>query len=193
MSGVARSGKNLFCSLASEIFEKKFGVSTKTYSLAYTLKRECEKYVKDTYELNVFSEITEEKEKFRDYLVSYADVKRKQTNGKYFHEILEKEISKDLDSDVIFISDIRFFEYPTDEVPWLLDTMRGTLIHVSKYKYDNNLNKVFYPPANVTEAFNDPLVKSCANKIVKWQNAAEISDLRNIVYDTIFDLTKRNL
>ena len=140
VSGVARSGKNLFCDIAIKQLSQK-GVKAKQYALAYYLKKDCEEFIKTKLGLDVFTEKTDDKTIFREMLVWYGGVKRKQTEGAYWTSMLQKDIEAD-DNEVIFVSDIRYDQYPKDEVYWIKEVLGGYLVHVSKYTYnDTNIKK----------------------------------------------------
>jgi hypothetical protein len=181
ISGVARSGKNLFCDISKKILTEKYGYKCSSYALAFYLKNDCKEFINDKLGLDVFTENTENKKVFRDMLVWYGDVKRKQTEGRYWTEKLQSDMEKD-DSDVIFITDVRYNFYPKDEVYWIQKELNGTLIHVSKYtygfpsnerrmrpEYDKNV-KVYTEPANDHERWNDPKVKSAADCQLEWKH-----------------------
>ncbi len=123
--------------------------------------------------LSSFSEKTEDKNAFREMLVWYGGVKRKQTEGKYWTGLLHEELKKDT-NDVNFISDIRYVEYVDDEVFWLKKQLGGKLVHVSKYTYGfpsdgrhyriNDKSKKIYTEApNQHEALNDPKIRILAD------------------------------
>jgi hypothetical protein len=181
ISGVARSGKNLFCDISKKILAEKYGYKCSSYALAFYLKNDCKEFINDKLGLDVFTENTENKKVFRDMLVWYGDVKRKQTDGRYWTEKLQSDIDKD-DSDVIFITDIRYNFYPKDEVYWIQKELNGKLIHISKYtygfpsnerrmrpEYDKNV-KVYTEPANDHERWNDPKVKVAADYQLEWKH-----------------------
>lgn len=181
ISGVARSGKNLFCDISKKILAEKYGYKCSSYALAFYLKNDCKEFINDKLGLDVFTENTENKKVFRDMLVWYGDVKRKQTDGRYWTEKLQSDIDKD-DSDVIFITDIRYNFYPKDEVYWIQKELNGKLIHISKYTYgfpsnerrmrpehDKNV-KVYTEPANDHERWNDPKVKVAADYQLEWKH-----------------------
>lgn len=180
ISGVARSGKNLFCDISKKILTEKYGVTCSSYALAFYLKNDCREFIKDKLGLDVFTENTDEKKIFREMLVWYGDVKRKQSEGRYWTEKLQADIEKD-NSDVIFITDIRYDFYPKDEVYWIKKDLNGTLIHVSKYTYGfppdgrrirsdvaDTQQKIWVEPANDHERWNDPKVKAAADYTVAW-------------------------
>ena len=157
VSGVARSGKNLFCDIAIKQLSQK-GVTAKQYALAYYLKKDCEEFIRTKLGLDVFTEKTEDKTIFREMLVWYGGVKRKQTEGTYWTSMLQKDMESD-NNEVIFVSDIRYDQYPKDEVYWIKEVLGGKLVHVSKYTYNDWDERVFTEPPNEHEKINDPLVK----------------------------------
>ena len=134
VSGFARSGKNLFCDIAQKVLKEKYNLTSKTYALAYFLKKDCEPFIQEKLGMSAFSEKTEDKNAFREMLVWYGGVKRKQTEGKYWTGLLHEELKKDTNN-VNFISDIRYVEYVDDEIFWLKKQLGGKLVHVSKYRY----------------------------------------------------------
>jgi hypothetical protein len=179
VSGFARSGKNLFCDIAQKVLKEKYNLTSKTYALAYFLKKDCEPFIQEKLGLSSFSEKTEDKNAFREMLVWYGGVKRKQTEGKYWTGLLHKELNKDT-NDVNFISDIRYVEYVDDEVFWLKKQLNGKLVHVSKYTYGfpsdgrhyriNDKSKKIYTEApNQHEALNDPKIRILADYKVEWE------------------------
>lgn len=201
VSGFARSGKNLFCDIAEKILKEKFNLSSKTYALAYLLKKDCEPFIQEKLGLSAFSEKTEDKNLFREMLVWYGGVKRKQTEGRYWTGLLHEELKKDT-NDVNFISDIRYVEYSGDEIFWLKKELGGKLVHISKYTYGfptdgrhyriNDLSKKIYTEApNQHEAINDPKIRFLADYKVEWEqvttNGNKQDLVNNIVLNTIVE------
>ena len=78
-------------------------------------------------------------------------------------------------SDVIFISDIRYDQYEKDEVYWIKNVLKGKLLHVSKYTYNDFDERVFTQPPNEHERINDPLVKLKSDVSLEWKQT-EIKD-----------------
>lgn len=169
VSGVARSGKNLFCDIAIKQLSQK-GVKAKQYALAYYLKKDCEEFIKTKLGLDVFTEKTDDKTIFREMLVWYGGVKRKQTEGAYWTSMLQKDMDAD-DNEVIFVSDIRYDQYPKDEVYWIKEVLGGYLVHVSKYTYNDWDERVFTEPPNEHEKLNDPLVKLKSDYLLQWKQS----------------------
>jgi len=201
VSGFARSGKNLFCDIAEKVLKEKFNLSSKTYALAYLLKKDCEPFIQEKLGLSVFSEKTEDKNLFREMLVWYGGVKRKQTEGRYWTGLLHEELKKDT-NDVNFISDIRYVEYSGDEIFWLKKELGGKLVHISKYTYGfptdgrhyrvNDLSKKIYTEApNQHEAINDPKIRFLADYKVEWEqvttNGNKQDLVNNVVLNTIVE------
>lgn len=201
VSGFARSGKNLFCDIAEKVLKEKFNLSSKTYALAYLLKKDCEPFIREKLGLSAFSEKTEDKNLFREMLVWYGGVKRKQTEGRYWTGLLHEELKKDT-NDVNFISDIRYVEYSGDEIFWLKKELGGKLVHISKYTYGfptdgrhyrvNDLSKKIYTEApNQHEAINDPKIRFLADYKVEWEqvttNGNKQDLVNNIVLNTIVE------
>ena len=91
IGGVARSGKNLFADIAGNVLKEKYNKTCKSFALAYYLKKDCEEFIKQKLNMDVWSELTDEKNVFRPLLVWYGGVKRKQTNGRYWIEMLQKD------------------------------------------------------------------------------------------------------
>lgn len=195
-TGLARTGKNLFCDIAARQLYDKYKLTSGVYPLAYELKSDCEKFILEKLGLNVFTEITEEKNIFRPLLVCYADIKRKQTNGRYWLELLDKRIRNE-HVDVVFISDLRFAEYPKDEVFWLKEELHGKLVHINKFTYgfptngrhvrviNDKTKKIFVDPPNQTEAVNDPKVKKYADYCIEWEDIGGTNQINDPYLNTM--------
>lgn len=174
ISGLARAGKNLFCDIAIQELNNR-GYSAKQYALAYFLKKDCEQFVKEKLNLNVFSENTEEKSIFREFLVWYGGVKRKQTEGRYWTSLLYKEIEKD-PSDIVLVSDIRYAQYLKDEVQWIQNELQGKLVHISKYTVLSDDTRKYTEPPNEHERINDPLIRGLSDYTVEWMDVSSTSN-----------------
>jgi len=178
IGGVARVGKNLFYDIANDILKKEYNLTSKAHALAYYLKRDCEEFVKEKLGLSVWSENTADKDIFRPLLVWYGGVKRKQTNGRYWVEMLQKDLEKS-DAEINFITDIRYVMYDKDEVFWLRNELNGKLVHITKFtmvdetinKFDKpNIVKKYVEPANEHELVNDPILKKWSDVSIEWQD-----------------------
>lgn len=201
VSGFARSGKDLFTSVAQSILEKE-GLKTERYALAYELKSDLKDLIKEKTNIDVFTEKTEEKNIIRPLLVAYGDVMRKISAGKYWTSKVESRI-KNTNVDVVFITDIRYDFYPEDECMWLQHKMSGKLVHITKYKLEtmpqgkrfskNKIAKIYDSAPNEHELLNNPKILKRANVAIEWQDYSECSDIKNhpIIYDTVFNTLKQ--
>jgi hypothetical protein len=188
ISGLARSGKDLFTSVAQLIL-KENKISSEKYALAYELKSDLKDLIKQKTGIDVFTENTEEKNIIRPLLVAYGDVMRKISGGKYWTQKLEHRIANSK-SDVIFITDIRYDVYPEDECTWLKYKQAGKLIHVTKYKMSSAPSKrristskpvkIYNGAPNDHEMLNDPKVKSKADYAFEWEDYSDKIDDLNL-------------
>ena len=195
LAGVSRSGKNSFADIMIELYREK-NIVAKQFALAYHLKRECEQFIQEKLGYSVWSEKTEEKTIFRDFLVWFGDVKRKQTNGRHWIELLKKDLENST-AQINIVTDIRYSVYINDELEWIKHDMGGTLIHISKYNMVNG-DILYTPPANEHEKINDPKLKEMSDIIVSWPDKSSLTymellrdvSIRTIVGDTISKIKK---
>lgn len=185
ITGLARSGKNMFADILSSILNERLQYTTEMFALAHVIKKDCESFVKDKLNLSVWSEKTEDKNVFRDLLVWYGKVKREQTKGRHWIDMLTNHMDKS-NVDVKIITDIRYAAYENDELSWLRNELNGKLIHVSKYSIvDEQI--IYNTPPNTHEAIQDPILKKAADVIFEWK------DMSDIPYqDKIADINLRN-
>jgi len=178
ISGIARSGKDLFTTVAQNILKDK-GFKTDRCALAYELKNDLKDLIKDKTGINVFTEDTNEKNIIRPLLVAYGDVMRKISEGTYWTSKVETRIST-LKSDVIFITDIRYDVYPEDECNWLQRKMNGKLIHLTKYQMSpapskrrittSKPVKIYEAAPNEHELFNSPKLRAKSDYAFEWED-----------------------
>lgn len=181
--GYARSGKNLFADIATRILKNK---KCKSLSLAFQLRKDLNPLLIEKTGISAFTENSKEKLIIRPMLVSYGNMMRDITEGKFWTDRLEKTINeKYSDYDYIFVTDVRYDQYEKDEVYWIKNKMNGNLIHVSKYIYQTAPSKrhvhtskplkTWNGPANEYERFNDPKLKKNSDVIIEWEDI-EVSD-----------------
>jgi len=178
ISGLARSGKDLFTTVAQKILTDK-GFKTERYALAYELKSDLKELLKDKTGIDVFTEKTEEKNVIRPLLVAYGDVMRKISEGKYWTSKVETRMSTSK-ADFVFITDIRYDIYPQDECYWLQRKMGGKLIHITKYQIAEAPSKrristakpvkIYEAAPNEHELFNNPKVRSKSDYAFEWED-----------------------
>jgi len=201
ITGLARSGKDLFTTIALEIL-KENKIKAEKYALAYELKNDLRELIHKKTGIDVFTENTSEKNIIRPLLVAYGDVMRKISGGKYWTQKIEQSIGKSK-ADVVFITDIRYDHYPEDECTWLKIKQSGKLVHITKYQYGplpqgkrfskNKITKIYQSAPNEHELINDPKVKKRADVAIEWEdvslkNEGDITkntQIRTIVIDTL--------
>ena len=180
ISGVARSGKDLFTTVAQEVL-KQHVLKTERFALAYELKSDLKDLIHTKTGIDVFTENTEEKNIIRPLLVAYGDVMRKITEGKYWTKKVEQRLGKS-NADVVFITDIRYDHYIEDECAWLQNKQSGKLIHVTKYvmspmpqgkRFSKNKQvKVYQSAPNEHESLNDPKVRKRSDLKIEWEDVS---------------------
>ena len=163
LSGHATVGKDLFFSLLNSEYPSI------RFSLGDIIKTEMrEKLIEETG-VDIFMCTKEDKEKVRPLLVEYGTAKRKETEGKYFTDKLGHLIENSFTlARIPVITDIRYCEYPEDEVHWLKDEISGLLIYIKKYKIINGEREYTSAP-NEDEAKNNPILEENADYIVDWE------------------------
>ena len=176
LSGVAGAGKDLFFSLLAE------RLSCQRLSLADELKSDVKDWCISNYNIDPVSCSRKKKDILRPFLVFHGKQKRDATDGRYWIErlqekinFLEKTVSNSPFQDMYcVITDIRYDEYDRDEVSWLKDELKGSLVHILQYteKPDSNegcLYRIPRPPANEEEKHNDPKIKAKADFNIEWK------------------------
>lgn len=187
ISGVARSGKNLLCDLLMQNLYIE-GYTSKQFALAADLKNDCDEFLYKMCDLNVWSDLTEDKENFRDFLVWYGDLKRKQTDGRYWIEKLDRRVST-YEGDVAIVTDVRYDHYDRDEVHWIKEEKQGLLIHLKRFTRDDT-NLKFTQPANNHEKKNDSSLYEKADINITWETVKNPKKSDAII-DIINQTTKK--
>ena len=203
VSGVARSGKNLFCDLIIEELANQ-GYTAKQFALANALKRDCENFLKNQCDLDVYTDNTHQKTLFREFLVWYGDLRRKQTNGRHWIETMNDTISQ-YTGDVALISDVRYAHYANDELTWVTHEHEGLLVHLRRYERsstavidaDGNVQMNYVQPPNEHERINDPKLREGAHFQLNWptvedpRKSLEIMNMVNEVTTEIIELVNK--
>lgn len=175
VSGVAGSGKDLFFDLLSKYLNDVYGIRCHKLSLANALKKEATEWTLEKYGINCLDCTREDKEVVRPFLVFHGTVRRGQTQGRHWINILDKKIKnlKLNDDEILVITDIRYSHYEEDEVFWLKNELGGILIHILNYIKVGSED--CSPPviieksaANDSEKINDPKLKKLADHKIRW-------------------------
>jgi predicted DNA-binding protein YlxM (UPF0122 family) len=203
VSGVARSGKNLFCDLIIEELAKQ-GYIAKQFALANALKRDCENFLKNQCDLDVYTDNTQQKTLFREFLVWYGDLRRKQTNGRHWIETMDDTISR-YTGDIALVSDVRYAHYANDELTWVTHEHEGLLVHLRRYEKsssavieaDGTVKFDYVKPPNEHERINDPKLREGAHFQLDWptvedpRKSLEIMNMVNEVTTEIIELVNK--
>jgi len=179
VSGLARSGKDTIANkLQQVIIENNPNLKVSRESFASFLKDEMNEFVLSKFNKNIYELDGEDKEMLRPLLVSYGFAKRQQTEGRYFVELLSKKM-KNENNDVCIISDIRYADKENDELFWLKNEVKGKLIHVERYSFEDPLGtkKIFIEPPNEDEERNDPILKLASDFKISWPSAKNNEEL----------------
>jgi hypothetical protein len=172
IGAIARVGKDTLADCFVKLFEMD-GCVAKKYSLASALKNDLKDFLMEKCNMDVWSQDTVEKSKFRDFLVSYGKIQRNRTAGKYWTSILQKQIEKDALSNkdkkfVAIVPDIRYAEFAADEHMWV-KSLGGTLIHLNRIENGNIIEG-----ANAEEKLNAPKIEQYADFSIKWETVSNI-------------------
>jgi len=163
IAGVARSGKDSIALEIENLIKFYKGKTIYRTSLAQPLKEDCKDFIQQYLGLNVFTDNNEEKATFREFLVWYGKVKRQQTEGKYWTNLLDERVAK-FQPDVCIVPDIRYQQYEQDEVSWLKAKPNNILIHLQRVA----INGEIVPPANMDETINDSIIQNSADYKIIW-------------------------
>ena len=185
VSGVAGAGKDLFVDTCVAELARR-GKSTLKIAIATELKSELQSWCLNHYGIDPLNSSREDKEKIREFLVFHGVYKRKQSNGRHWLELASKAVNDAKHNyDYLFISDVRYNDYPEDEVHWVKEELQGKLVHVSQYEIAEVLDKrnwpktkvdrAFLPPANAEEERNAPKLRKAADYILEWEMKTDIN------------------
>jgi hypothetical protein len=157
LSGYARAGKDSLCVALIEIFKERYNLEAKRFSIAGDcIRKDLDKLVSDKTDLSVYTNNDKEKTLLRPLFVEYGRLMRNTTKGRYFIEKLstDKTFRK---NNISIITDIRYTEYPKDEVWWLKDEVKGILFYIEREGLK---------PANNFELANGKIIKSLADQVI---------------------------
>jgi hypothetical protein len=175
IAGVARSGKDSLALEIENLIKSYRAQEVYRTSLAQPLKEDCKDFINQYLGLNVFTDSNEEKAIFREFLVWYGKVKRQQTEGKYWTDLLDQRVEK-FQPDVCIIPDIRYQQYEQDEVSWLKAKPNNILIHLQRVA----INGEIVPPANMDETINDSIIQNSADYKILWPTFTDDNKQENM-------------
>ena len=175
IAGVARSGKDSLALEIENLIRGFKGLTIYRTSLAQPLKEDCKDFIQQYLGLNVFTDNNEEKATFREFLVWYGKVKRQQTEGKYWTNLVDKRVEK-FQPDVCIIPDVRYQQYEGDEVSWLKSKENNILIHLQRIA----INGEIVSPANMDESINDSIIQNSADYKIVWPTFTDENKQQNM-------------
>jgi hypothetical protein len=175
IAGVARSGKDSLALEIENLIRSYKGKTIYKTSLAQPLKEDCKDFIHQYLGLDVFTDKNEEKAIFREFLVWYGKVKRQQTEGKYWTNLLDERVQK-FQPDVCIIPDVRYQQYDEDEVSWLKAKPNNVLIHLQRIA----INGEIVPPANMDESINDSIIQNSADYKILWPTFTDENKQENM-------------
>jgi hypothetical protein len=154
IAGAARAGKDTLCrALIRQLKEHKMDAVRKSIA-GDAVKTDLKHLLLEKFNLNSFTENSEQKEFMRPLLVEYGKMQRNKTQGRYFVDGFVPE------PDVVnILPDIRYVEYPEDEVYWLKNEVNGLLIFIKRQNVED---------ANDTEKVNNRIISNMADYILNW-------------------------
>ena len=169
ISGAARAGKDTLCRALIRVLAKENKKAVRKSIAGDTVKADLQELIERKFKLDSFTEITEEKEFMRPLLVEYGKMQRSKTKGRYFIEQFKPE------QDAInILPDIRYVEYPKDEVYWLKNEVNGFLIFLEREGVSD---------VNDTERVNNKIIKEVADYKLKWKDLDENNEEDRIKLD----------
>lgn len=188
ISGIAGSGKDLFCRLLL-----KHGIKGHRIALADQLKEELRPFILKKHNIDITSCTLQQKNQVRDLLVFYGGLKRFQTGGKYWTDIAQKKA--EACKGIPVVTDVRYDDFENDEVSWVKSDNNGTLIHIRKYLEVDDLferQRVYFDPPNEDEKRNDPKLISKADYLIEWPHIedAKTKDIEETLLPFVKEFTK---
>jgi len=169
IGGEAKSGKDTLCNLLIRSFASD-GIVAQRFALADELKQSLQQKIKEELNIDIFNCTPEEKEIARPILVEYNG--RQESKGTIWTSRLNTKLREEKYAEIAIIPDIRYYEYHNDEVPWVLNELHGTLIHIAKYSIKEG-RKTWRDYVNKDEELNDPKVKSASDFAFCWPSISQ--------------------
>lgn len=172
ISGPARSGKDTLCNQFLEILNE-MKISAYRSAFADQLKLECEKFIKDTLDIDVFTNDTEEKNIIRPMLVTWGTHVRRKLDNDIWIKKLEQSMKND---SITIIPDVRFrneFEFVKNN--------NGYIFFIDRI--DNNGNAI--PDANEDEIENNKFLRENCDSSFVWNTTEDKNILISIAFEII--------
>ena len=155
LCGSARSGKDTFYSITKQ-YLANMSIHSERISFADALKTDVKDFLLDKVGIDSFTEINEEKELIRDFLVAYGTKLVRKVNKNHWINSIQKPAMNLIDSGKVpVITDVRY----ANELEWVQKELNGIVIYI---------DRVGNSPANEEEANNDPILREGADLKFSW-------------------------
>jgi len=177
--GPARSGKDTLADSFVSIF-KEYKVKTQKLAFSKELKYECRSFVKKTLGIDVFTEVTEEKDIIRPLLVTWGTHVRRKLDDNVWINALEKRMHS---NKIIIISDVRF----ENEFNWI-KKQGGKIVFVDRTLSDGTL----VPNANEDEEKNNSFLKQNADSTFTWDTISDSRWIQAISHSVLTGLIPKD-
>jgi hypothetical protein len=170
----------------------KHGIKAKRFAIADEIKRQLHLFIKTQFGVDIYNCTDAEKTMVRPIMVDWGLIKREKSQGQYLTNLLQADIDEafrphdwpmlngrghihsggNIPKEVIdlaIVTDIRYSQYPEDEVYWVQEKNDGALVHIKKKVGEDEIGEpVFTLPPNEQEMLNDPILQECADYHVEW-------------------------
>lgn len=156
LAGVAKAGKDNFYKLLADIYPGAVRLS-----IGDIIRDDCESLILEKFGIDVFDATPAQKEIIRPILAGYGKAQQDATSGKYFTDMLDRQIESYSTGNVYFVlTDCRY----VNEVNWLRSKDDNALVHITRLDKNGKAIK----PANEYEANGDTILKNMANYAITW-------------------------
>lgn len=173
VSGPVGVGKDSLVEMMGKLYFDSIGVPTCNLPIAFQLKKELKKQIRQKYNLDSFSENREDKKIFRDDLIDYAERKRSEQPNYWINKwftsatLLNKQYVEQLGfSPVFFISDLRHAKRDRDDID-ILKENHALTIYIEQYEDVFLQNKCVFPHRE-SEEENDLYLKQKSDLTFRW-------------------------
>jgi hypothetical protein len=180
LSGHARAGKDSLCEALIKAFKQKHNIEAKRFSIAGDcIRKDLQPLILSKTGLCVHTHNDKEKKMLRPLFVEYGRLMRNTTKGRYFIEKLNANKGF-MKNNISIITDIRYIEYPKDEVWWLKDEVKGTLFYIEREGLK---------PANDFELNNNKIIKGLADKIIHTSDYENLKDYKKEIQKIAYEIS----
>ena len=174
-------GKDTLFTILNNIFPGKL----ERVGLADILKAECDEFCLKHYGISAFTKIPSEKEILRYCFLSHGKIKRLLTKGTYWTGLIQERVDDIINDGLIPVcTDIRYAQYPEDEIFWLKNKNDGIYIHINRFNSDGSRIE-----SNIKDEIEqEKILEKHADFRLNWQTSADKTYLEDTVKIQLKDL-----